>query len=58
MPARLRSSRGVRPVRFAPGLGGKVTSLRLGAGGREWLARPVHTFRAPAPGRLLSAAAG
>lgn len=38
-------------VRFAPGLGGKVTSLRLGAGGREWLAPPVRTFRAPAPGQ-------
>jgi hypothetical protein len=36
-------------VRFAPGLGGKVTSLR--AHGREWLAPPVRALRTPAPGQ-------
>ena len=38
-------------VRFAPGLGGKVTSLRLGPAGREWLAQPARPLRTPAPGQ-------
>lgn len=38
-------------LRFVPDLGGKVTSLRSGPGGREWLARPVRSLRAPRPGQ-------
>lgn len=34
-----------------PGLGGKVTSLRFGEYGREWLAPPVRPLAAPAPGQ-------
>ena len=38
-------------LRSVPDLGGKVTSLRLGPDGREWLARPVRPLRAPRPGQ-------
>ena len=36
---------------WSPGLGGKVSSLRLGDRGREWLAPPVRPLAAPAPGQ-------
>ena len=36
---------------WLPSLGGKVSSLRLGDRGREWLAPPVRPLAAPAPGQ-------
>jgi galactose mutarotase-like enzyme len=36
---------------WVPKLGGKVTSLRFGTGGREWLAPPVRALAVPAPGQ-------
>jgi hypothetical protein len=38
-------------LRWIPGLGGKVTSLRFGARGREWLAPPVRALTVPSPGQ-------
>ncbi|HEV3173861.1 MAG TPA: hypothetical protein VGZ32_26150 [Actinocrinis sp.] len=38
-------------LHWEPGLGGKVTSLRFGERGREWLAPPVRPRAAPAPGQ-------
>ncbi len=38
-------------LHWTPALGGKVSSLRFGAAGREWLAAPVRPPAAPAPGQ-------
>jgi hypothetical protein len=38
-------------VLLAPEFGGKVTGLRLGPAGRQWLAPPLRPLRAPAPGQ-------
>ncbi|MGH6654720.1 MAG: hypothetical protein ACRDVE_05895, partial [Actinocrinis sp.] len=38
-------------LRWTPDLGGKVSSLRFGAAGREWLAAPVRPPAAPRPGQ-------
>ncbi|TDT97463.1 hypothetical protein EDD99_5601 [Streptomyces sp. 846.5] len=50
-PGTLGTRAGPLDLRFVPGLGGKVTGLRLGPDGREWLARPVRPLRAPRPGQ-------
>jgi hypothetical protein len=38
-------------LQWKPELGGKVSSLRFGAAGRQWLAAPVRPLAAPAPGQ-------
>ncbi|HZU58682.1 MAG TPA: hypothetical protein VFA06_22580 [Actinocrinis sp.] len=38
-------------LRWRPELGGKISSLRFGAAGREWLAAPVRPLTAPDPGQ-------
>lgn len=38
-------------LQWKPELGGKVSSLRFGAAGREWLAAPVRPLAAPDPGQ-------
>ena len=38
-------------LRWSPGLGGKVSSLRPGGRGREWLAPPVRPYARPRPGQ-------
>lgn len=47
----MRDREGAPRLGWTPGFGGKITSLRFGEHGREWLAPPVRPLAVPSPGQ-------
>ena len=47
----MRGREGAPRLHWTPGLGGKITGLRFGEHGREWLAPPVRPLAVPSPGQ-------